>query len=217
MPVPDTLLKPTEAAVVAGVSLRDVNRMIDEGVLPDDFLSTDGGRRVAPAACLLIAFYVDSAEHLTSKERRIVVDTLSARLRKHDIQLFASAAGDDWTVQHDFLAVDVKGFVRTVVERSARLAAAEKLVISSPEILSGTPIIKGTRIPVHDVAASVGAGIPRARILAAYPALTADQIDLAALYAEANPPRGRPRGPAPLPAGAHLIVNRRVVRRRKAG
>ena len=35
------LLKPTEAAVLAGVSLREVNRVIDEGILPDDFLDTE--------------------------------------------------------------------------------------------------------------------------------------------------------------------------------
>src|ERR1700761_730046 len=65
------LLKPTEAAVVARVALRDVNRVIDERILPEGFLSLDGGRRVAAAGCALIAFYVDSAKRLTSEERLI--------------------------------------------------------------------------------------------------------------------------------------------------
>ena len=116
----------------------------------------------------------------------------------------------------EFLAVDLNSFVRSVEERWKRLASAEELVTTSPDVLGGTPVIKGTRMPVHDVAASVEAGIPRARILAAYPGLTAEQVDLAALYAQANPPRGRPRGPTPLPTGARVLT-RRVVRRRKAG
>jgi uncharacterized protein (DUF433 family) len=60
-------------------------------------------------------------------------------------------------------------------------------------ILGGTPTIKGTRVPVYDVAASFAAGHPRVRILSAYPSLSREQVDLAALFAEANPKRGRPK------------------------
>jgi uncharacterized protein (DUF433 family) len=211
-----TLLKPTEAAVVAGVSLREVNRVIDEEILPADFLDTEDGRRIVPAACFLISFYVDSAERLTPRERRFVINEASARLRRKNVRLPGPPANEDWIVTDDFLAVDLTSFVRSVEERWQRLGRAEDLVATSPDILGGAPVIKGTRVPVHDVAASVEAGTPKARILGAYPSLTAEQVDLAALYARANPPRGRPRDPVPMPAGARLLT-RRVVRRRKAG
>ncbi|MBD2751120.1 DUF433 domain-containing protein [Microvirga sp. BT688] len=64
-------------------------------------------------------------------------------------------------------------------------------IISDPEILGGMPVIKGTRVPVYDLAASVKAGIPRDRILAAYPTIEEHQLDLAVAYAEANPLGGR--------------------------
>ena len=35
------MLRPAEAAVVAQVTLRDVNRAIDERILPDAFFSLD--------------------------------------------------------------------------------------------------------------------------------------------------------------------------------
>jgi uncharacterized protein (DUF433 family) len=57
----------------------------------------------------------------------------------------------------------------------------------------GRLAISGTRIPVYDAAASLAAGLAMARILAAYPSLDADKVELAAIYAEANPARGRPR------------------------
>jgi uncharacterized protein (DUF433 family) len=60
-------------------------------------------------------------------------------------------------------------------------------IISDPEILWGMPVIKGTRVPVYDLAASVNAGIPRERILAAYPTIQEQHLDLAVAYAEANP------------------------------
>ncbi len=56
------MLKPTEAAVVARVALRDVNRAIDEHILPEGFFSVDDGRRVMATACALISFYFDSAK-----------------------------------------------------------------------------------------------------------------------------------------------------------
>jgi len=42
------------------------------------------------------------------------------------------------------------------------------------------------RSPVHDIAA-VASGIPMEGILASYPSLSHGQVELAALYAEANP------------------------------
>jgi hypothetical protein len=67
------MLKLTEAAVVARVALRDVNRVIDERLLPEGFFSLDDGRRVAATACGLISFYVDSAKRLTSQERLFAI------------------------------------------------------------------------------------------------------------------------------------------------
>lgn len=91
------------------------------------------------------------------------------------------------------------------------------MATTSPEILGGTPVIRNTRIPVYDVAASSASGIPTVRILEAYPGLDAEQVRLAAIYAEANPPRGRPRAASALPEGAVTLTDRTVPRRRKAG
>ena len=40
------LLTPPEAAVVAGVTVRDVNRAIDERLLPDRLYALEDGRRL---------------------------------------------------------------------------------------------------------------------------------------------------------------------------
>jgi uncharacterized protein (DUF433 family) len=59
-------------------------------------------------------------------------------------------------------------------------------VEASLDILGGTLVLAGTRIPVHDVAASVAAGLPSARIRDAY-GLTEEQIQVAVDHAQANP------------------------------
>lgn len=211
------MLKPTEAAVVARVALRDVNRVIDERILPEAFLSLDDGRRVAATACTLISFYFDSAERLTSAERLFAIREAGTRLHRLRARALASLVEEDWTVRDDFLTIDLAPFVRRTKERMDRLTAARELIVSDPETLGGALVISGTRIPVYDVAASVAAGLPMARILAAYPSLDADKVELAAIYAEANPARGRPRSSDAFPKGSVVVTDRRVPRRGKAG
>lgn len=211
------MLKPAEAAIVAQVTLRDVNRAIDERILPDDFYSLDDGRRVAASGCTLIAFYVDSAQSLTAQARLSVINDAGERLRRLDASSLPSLVEEDWTVRDDFITIDLAPFIRRTTERMGRLAAARAMVATDPDVLGGTPVIRGTRIPVHDIAASVSAGLPVKRLLDAYPSLDADKIELATLYAEANPPRGRPRSADRLPEGATIIADRLVPRHATAG
>lgn len=68
-----------------------------------------------------------------------------------------------------------------------RLEEAREMVVEDPGILSGTPVIKGTRVPVHDVAAAFDAGATADEILECYPSLKEWQIELASVYARAFP------------------------------
>lgn len=208
------LLTASEAAVVSSVSVRDVNRVIDESILPDDFIRVGDGRHVRAAGCSLIAFYFESAKQLTSEQRLWAIKSAGPRLRKPVTA--AALLKEDWILRDDFLTIDLAPFLRKTWERLGRLDQARKLVVTSPDVLGGTPVIRGTRVPVYDVAASTAAGISVNRVLAAYPNLDADTVELAAIYAEANPPRGRPRQSRELPKGATVFTDRRVPRRRKA-
>jgi uncharacterized protein (DUF433 family) len=84
------------------------------------------------------------------------------------------------------------------------------MVVEDPEILSGTPVIKGTRVPVYDIAAAVDAGTPKERILKSYPSLKDWQVELAPVYAKAVPPRGRPKRVPSLSANRGSITKRRL-------
>lgn len=217
MPTVAEMLKASEAAVVSRVSLRDVNRVIDEHILPRAFVSFDNGRHVLAGACSLIAFYFESAPRLTSEERLLAIRTAEGRLSRARALPWAALLREDWTVRDDFLTIDLLPFMKGASERLDDLAAAREIVTSLPDILGGTPVIHGTRVPVYDVAASVAAGHSPDRILAAWPSLDAEKVRLAAIYAEANPLRGRPRASANLPEGSVIITDRRVPRIRKAG
>ena len=210
MAIATDMFRPTEAAAVTRVALRDVNRAIDERILPDGFFTVEDGRHVLVATCTLISFYFASAKHLTSEERLFAVREARSRLRKSRTLAPAALIKEDWTVRDEFLTIDLAPFVRRTTERMDDLAVARALVTIDPDVLGGTPIILGTRISVHDVAVSVVAGLPIDRILAAFPSLDADKIELATIYAEANPPRGRPRSNGEFPKGAFIIADRAV-------
>jgi uncharacterized protein (DUF433 family) len=208
------LLTASEAAVVSQVTVRDINRVIDESILPAEFFSIRNGRQVVASGCPLIAFYFESAKRLTSDERLWTIRNAGPRLRgAHNI---AALMEEDWTFRDEFLTIDFEPFLRRTWERLRRLDEARAMVVSSPDVLNGTPVIRGTRVPVHDVAASVAAGIPTDRMLAAYPSLHAGKVELAVIYAEANPPRGRPRQNAGPAENAVIITDRRLFRHRKA-
>ena len=91
------MLKATEAAVVARVSLRDVNRVIDERILPETLVSVENGRFVLGAACTLIAFYFESAKRLTSEERLFAIRSAEPRLRRWNRAATEAMLKADWT------------------------------------------------------------------------------------------------------------------------
>ncbi len=201
-------LSPNEAAVISGVSLRDVHRVIDERILPDSFYGPVLPRSFKSHACVFICFYFQAADRLTPEERQRTI-------------ALASQPSFDWKaaknlVRDEFLTIDFGPFRQAVDERLSRLQTARNMVISHPDTLGGTPVIRGTRVPVYDVAASVAAGISVDRILAAYPSLEPGLVELAALYAEANPQRGRPRQRTAVPVGATVTVSSSKSRSKSA-
>jgi len=214
-------LTPTEAAVVASVTVRDVNRVIDERILPDGLyvVANDRTRRLFVDSCVLIAFYFRAANRLTAEERIKTIADASARLPSSLAKEGGrtSALRKKWVVTEDFLTIDLAPFVKSVQEQFSKLQDARALVVEDPEVLGGVPVIRHTRIPVYDVAASAAAGISTDRLEAAYPGLTVRDVELAALYAEANPQRGRPRRTltAP-PAKTALVTSRRLPRRKRS-
>lgn len=99
-------------------------------------------------ACVLIAFYFETAEWLTATARlRTIRDALA--------HCSSWEALRDCTVEDRSVAVHFSDIWDAVNSRLNQLKAAREMVVEDPEILSGTPVIRGTRVPVYDVAAAV--------------------------------------------------------------
>lgn len=197
-------LTTTEAAVAAGVSVPQINRIIDERILPEDLYSTSPTRSFRTDAALLIAFYIETADWLTTTARLEAIRNARAHCLTWD-------EWKDCTVGDHYLTICFSDLWKAVDERLRRLSEAHAMVVEDPEILGGTPVIRGTRIPVYDVAAQAEAGVPMAEILEMYPRLNAAQVALASIYAKAVPPRGRPRSLS-IPGASVISVTKKRLR-----
>jgi uncharacterized protein (DUF433 family) len=198
-------LTTSEAAIAAGVTVGKINRMIDKRILPKMLYKTSQNRTVRKDACLWIAFYFETEDVLTAAAR--VKAMRSGLAHNHSwTELRHCKFEESRTVQ-----VLLSSIWEDVDRRLSQLREAQEIVVEDPEILSGTPVIRGTRIPVHDVASLVDAGTPFQELLEIYPTLTQSQFDLASIYAKANPQRGRPRR-RHLPRSLTVSVSKKRLR-----
>lgn len=199
----DIFVPIAEAAFIAGVSDRDMNRAIDEHILPGPLTRSDDGRRFARLGAALAGFYFTSEDVYAAGLRRKVVEevTIKVSARKDTDSILAlhssSIRGIDWRISVPGMSVgdvsvDVSSFVERALIRIESIEKAHGLITKDPMILGGMPAFKGTRVPVDSVSGSLRAGISTERILKAYPSLTHKHLEAARVYAEVHPRRGRP-------------------------
>jgi uncharacterized protein (DUF433 family) len=174
-----TLMTANEAASVTGVPLRQVHRIIDAGLLEGAVKQRRNARLVPRKALVGLKLAHETAHVLTLAGRRAVVASSIRRPRQSMIRAAS-------------VVVDARSAVKAVRTGLDQLSKARRLVASSPDVLGGTPVLKGTRIPAHDIADMLLNGDALAAIVRAYPQLNKEQVRLAAVYALAYPRRGRP-------------------------
>lgn len=70
----------------------------------------------------------------------------------------------------------------------------EKYIETDPDKMGGTPVIRGTRVPVRTLAQLIEGGEDRAALRDDYPHIPQEAHEVAVLWARGNPRRGRPVG-----------------------
>jgi uncharacterized protein (DUF433 family) len=179
----DALFTPTEAAALTSLPVKAVNNAIDKKTI-----STVPGRRAGHATRLL-----DLRALISLALERRFTDRFSPELRRKVFDALKTAPRNRLALEGGVLTINLREPRRELTASLRRLRRARALVVRDPEILGGTPVFRGTRIPVHLIATLVEQGSTEAELLAAYPRLTTEMVQLASLYAAAYPSRGRPR------------------------
>lgn len=176
-----------EVAWLAGVSLRAVDRAIEEGVVRP----RRRGRGALLDAHELAVLAVIGGVGLPLP--REVKRRLRAALVRERPYLGAGA----WELPiSPNLVIRGDGGARELLERAARYARArQRWIESAPEVKGGEPVIAGTRIGVRALAGRLAAGDRVEDLAADYPDLPREAFETAAAWARCHPRRGRPARP----------------------
>jgi uncharacterized protein (DUF433 family) len=181
MPHTNRALTASEAASVTGVPLKQVHRIIDAGLLTGRIETHRGSRRIIGSGLVGLKLAYMTADTLTMEARRRIIGRVLADPTPR-------------TVSDQLVTVEVQPIEAEVAQGLDALEKAKSMVSNDKGIMGGTPCVAGTRVPVHDIADMLANGDDPAAILAAYPQLGPEQLELASIYTAAYPRRGRPPG-----------------------
>jgi uncharacterized protein (DUF433 family) len=91
------------------------------------------------------------------------------------------------------LLVECKSFRQTVSRNLAAFRWGRRRVTSSPAILGGEPVFRGTRISLQHIASLFRKGVPEQEIVEDFPVLSARDLAYARLFSRFGEKPGRPR------------------------
>jgi uncharacterized protein (DUF433 family) len=190
MPDVARLYTPAEAGAVSGLKLKAVHNAIDKRIVVP---LGKGRAAMAAGAGRMGPRFLTGEDLVRLRVWRGVGDTLSAERRQRLFIAIAAEPKARKVKADELLIVDV-GEARKQVERGVRdLEAAESIVVKDKGTLGGEPVFKGTRIPVYGIVAMLDAGASTEELLAGYPSMTGQMLDLARVWVSAHPRRGRPK------------------------
>lgn len=202
-----------EAAFIAGLTDRQMSRVVDERLVPETLFEQRGSsRRFTRLGAAFAKFYFATEDMLIAGARRQVLEELSARVNrlkvKDEVLTLMLLDSMSWKVKRGFIEVDVLPFLQEAVNRAKEVDQADALVNTDPEIMGGAPVFAGTRVPIDIALGSLAAGVHLDRLKASYPFLTEAHIQSAKVYQAVHPRRGRP----PRVAELNSELPRRVTR-----
>ena len=178
-----------EVAILANVPVRSVDKAIEEKVLAGIRVNARGRRRMLPLHAVPYAAIVARLPlTLSLAAKRDLVRTLgkrsAARMTSEPLEIAPA------------VMVDVSALVGSdLAERAERYGKArEDHIAIDPDIMGGTPVLRGTRMTVYSVLGRIDGGDSVEDILDDNPHLTREAVETAALFARTHPIVGRPGG-----------------------
>src|SRR5579863_528017 len=175
---------PAQASAVANLPLPAVHKLIERRLIRPRRLRTGRSiqRMLSREQVLYLRLEAEGVRLLPLAARREIAKQIESSPEIDTVILTEGSA----------LTIQVK-LVRLQLDQDLkRLDRAENMIVSDPEIMHGMPVYRGTRIPVELIADMLSQGANTAEILEGYPALDKEKVELALLYVQAFPRRGRP-------------------------
>lgn len=182
-----------ETAHLAGVPTRLVEKSVETGILRPkkvaDVLTRRPTRRLPLAAVPFLSAISDEwLRDLPVARKRRLWTLVSSRSLTAGERLRELRLNDTMTLDLESLAG-----MRTRTAHAYRVARDAHLA-ADPDILGGTPVIRGTRLTVYAILGRLEGGDTIADLLEDYPDIPEAALHAAATYAKTHPLRGRPSG-----------------------
>ena len=203
-----------EAAFIAGLTDRQMNRVVDEHLVPEALFQQQGNSRMFTRLAAAFAnFYFANEDLLIANARRQVLQELTDRIENHaakdSVLTLMLLDAVNWKVERKTVVVDVTACLQAASARAKQVDLADAMVITDQEIMGGAPVFAGTRVPIEVILGSLANGIDMDRLKASYTFLTEAHVQAARVYEEVHPRRGRPRRSL---AEVNPSIPRRVTR-----
>ena len=183
-----------EAAAATGVPARAINRLIDDAVLPRTACVKLGSRRAVRAYAVPMVSFGASDGSKLSKGTRLEAMRMIEKFAKENWSRLRDEPEHAALLRFESgcVMISLGESVSAAMAGLNRLNDAFRRIVLDPDVRGGIPVVRGTRISVHEVADALAAdGLETA--LEDFPALSREDIEASALYAKAHPRTGRPR------------------------
>ncbi len=175
---------PAQAAAVTGLPLPAVHKAIEYRLIRPKIVREGRSlcRLLSRPQVLYLQLEANGLRCLPLATRRQIARAVE---QAPNVDMVAVSQGSALVVQVRSARRQMEGALR-------RLTRAERMIVSDPDIMKGTPVYRGTRVPVHAIADMLAQGTTVEEILEGYPALTRQAVEVAPVFARAFPRRGRP-------------------------
>jgi uncharacterized protein (DUF433 family) len=178
------LVSRSEAAALSGASRTTVKKAVDQRVIPTCTVRSQSFIEADDVAVLAM-FEVLAGVGLFVKHKRAVRSWLRDSPELPELELT------------DGLVIRKLGRVDEARERARRYARLrDEWIVRDADVKGGEPVLKGTRVGVHSLAARIADGESDEALDEDFPHIPKEARDVAVQYAQANPRRGRPTGSA---------------------
>lgn len=182
----NSLFTRNETAELSGVSVSAVNKALEQRIAKPR--RSRGRTLLAVEEAAALALISQIPVRLSVKLKRELRDWIVNRSPQPAEELELSPA----------LRIAMTDYASEVATRATEYARLrDKYVEVDARKLGGTPVIRGTRMPVRTLAQLVESGESRAILREDYPQIPEEAYDVAVIWARGNPRRGRPNSADP--------------------
>lgn len=185
----DATFTTAEVALLAGVPKRTVDKAIEERVLSARVKRAARGRTSLRLPLHAVPYSV------IIKKLGISLPLNAKRTILHELGKRSAAKMINGSITiAPALTLDLSSLVaEDLVTKAASYAETrERVIEENPDILGGTPVIRGSRLSVYALEGRVNGGDSVEDILDDYPDLKPEELETALLYASSHRRAGRP-------------------------